>query len=49
MCLYELLEMVQNGGLRMLDQHIEQPEESTVFQKYPLVLTPEAAGDLYCR
>ncbi|HDB9839030.1 TPA: flagellar motor stator protein MotA [Escherichia coli] len=39
MCLYELLEMVQNGGLRMLDQHIEQPEESTVFQKYPLVLT----------
>ena len=39
MCLYELLEMVQNGGLRMLDQHIEQPEESTIFQKYPLVLT----------
>lgn len=31
--------MVQNGGLRMLDQHIEQPEESTIFQKYPLVLT----------
>ena len=23
----------------MLDQHIEQPEESTIFQKYPLVLT----------
>lgn len=38
MCLYELLEMVQTGGLRMLDQHIEQPDESTIFQKFPLVL-----------
>ena len=38
MCLYELLEMVQTGGLRMLDQHIEQPEESTIFQKFPLIL-----------
>lgn len=38
MCLYELLEMVQTGGLRMLDQHIEQPEESTLFQKFPLIL-----------
>ncbi len=39
MCLYELLKTVQNGGLRMLDQHIEKPEESTIFQKYPMVLT----------
>lgn len=38
MCLYELLEMVQTGGLRMLDPHIEQPEESTLFQKFPLIL-----------
>ncbi|WP_312632851.1 flagellar motor stator protein MotA [Pseudescherichia sp.] len=38
MCLYELLEMVQTGGLRMLDQHIDQPEESTLFQKFPLIL-----------
>ncbi|MGV7092708.1 flagellar motor stator protein MotA [Siccibacter turicensis] len=39
MCLYELLETVQSGGMRMLDQHTDQPEESTIFQKYPLVLT----------
>ena len=38
MCLYELLEAVQTGGLRTLDQHIEQPDESTIFQKFPLVL-----------
>lgn len=38
MALYELLEMVQNGGLRVLDQHIEQPEESELFRRYPLVM-----------
>jgi chemotaxis protein MotA len=38
MMLYELLEMVQSGGLKVLDQHIEVPEESTLFQKYPLIL-----------
>lgn len=36
--LYELLEMVQNGGLKMLDQHIEDPQSSSLFQKYPLTL-----------
>lgn len=38
MMLYELIDMVQTGGLRMLDQHIEVPQESKLFQKYPLVL-----------
>ncbi|KWB79383.1 flagellar motor stator protein MotA [Burkholderia ubonensis] len=36
--LYELLEMVRDGGLKALDQHVEDPEESAVFQKYPLIL-----------
>ncbi|MRT04183.1 flagellar motor stator protein MotA [Ewingella americana] len=36
--LYELLEMVQNGGLRVLDQHIENPAESELFLKYPMIL-----------
>lgn len=40
-CLYELFEIVQNGDLHMLNQHIEQPKESTIFQKYPLALTQE--------
>ncbi|MGK8934511.1 flagellar motor stator protein MotA [Pluralibacter gergoviae] len=38
MLLYELLELVQDGGLKMLDAHIESPEESSLFQKYPLLL-----------
>lgn len=38
MLLYELLELVQEGGLKALDAHIEVPENSELFQKYPLIL-----------
>jgi len=38
MLLYELLELVQDGGLKVLDEHIEQPDNSPLFQKYPLLL-----------
>lgn len=38
MLLYELLEMVGEGGLKALDEHIEEPEESELFAKYPLIL-----------
>lgn len=37
MLLYELLETVEEGGLKALDQHIEEPEESTLFNQYPLI------------
>ncbi|ABG15006.1 flagellar motor stator protein MotA [Yersinia pestis] len=36
--LYELLEMVDEGGLKRLDEHIEIPANSSVFQRYPLIL-----------
>ncbi|WP_158784538.1 flagellar motor stator protein MotA [Pantoea sp. BAV 3049] len=36
--MYELLELVQDGGLKALDEHIEVPENSSLFQKYPLIL-----------
>ncbi|WP_151995128.1 flagellar motor stator protein MotA [Buttiauxella massiliensis] len=42
MLLYELLELVQDGGLKVLDEHIESPEKSDLFQKYPLVLEDHA-------
>ncbi|EIC83885.1 flagellar motor stator protein MotA [Serratia sp. M24T3] len=42
MLLYELLELVQIGGLKMLDEHIEIPNDSTLFQKYPLILKQES-------
>lgn len=38
MGLYELLEMVDVGGLKALDAHIEAPEQSELFAKYPLIL-----------
>ncbi|CAM5252305.1 MULTISPECIES: flagellar motor stator protein MotA [Stutzerimonas stutzeri group] len=38
MLLYELLEMVDVGGLKVLDSHIEEPEESDLFARYPLIL-----------
>lgn len=38
MLLYELLELVQDGGLKALDAHIEVPENSELFQRYPLIL-----------
>lgn len=38
MLLYELLELVQDGGLKVLDEHIEVPESSSLFQKYPMIL-----------
>jgi len=37
MLLYELLEMVEIGGLKVLDEHIEEPMQSRLFAKYPLV------------
>ncbi|MGO1309518.1 MAG: flagellar motor stator protein MotA [Kluyvera intermedia] len=42
MLLYELLELVQDGGLKVLDEHIESPENSALFQKYPLMLRDDA-------
>lgn len=38
MLLYELLETVEEGGLKALDEHIEEPEQSELFSKYPLIL-----------
>lgn len=40
--LYELLELVQNGGLKALDEHIDVPENSPLFQKYPLILADKS-------
>lgn len=41
MLLYELLEMVDAGGLKVLDEHIEEPEQSELFSKYPLILAED--------
>lgn len=38
MLMYELLEMVDVGGLKALDAHIEDPDQSDLFTRYPLIL-----------
>ena len=38
MLMYELLEMVDVGGLKALDAHIEEPHESDLFTRYPQIL-----------
>ena len=38
MLLYELLETVDMGGLKALDAHIEEPDQSDLFPKYPRIL-----------
>jgi len=36
--LYELLETIRDGGLKSLDQHVDEPQQSELFRKYPNVL-----------
>ncbi|MDD1781869.1 flagellar motor stator protein MotA [Enterovibrio sp. ZSDZ35] len=35
--LQSLLETIRNGGFKSLDSHIENPTESSIFHRYPLV------------
>jgi chemotaxis protein MotA len=36
-CLYELLRMARRDGMRVLEGHVADPENSTVFAKYPRI------------
>ncbi len=37
-CLYDLLRLARRDGMLALEPHLSQPEESSIFQKYPKVL-----------
>jgi chemotaxis protein MotA len=36
-CLYDLLRMARRDGMRVLEGHVADPENSTVFAKYPKI------------
>lgn len=36
-CLYDLLRMARRDGMRVLEGHVADPENSTVFAKYPRI------------
>ncbi len=45
---YELFQLARKDGLVALEAHIERPEESKVFQKYPEVLARHHAVSFLC-
>lgn len=45
--IYEIMQIAARDGLVGLDQHIEEPEKSSVFQKYPFFLANHHAVDFF--
>jgi chemotaxis protein MotA len=46
--LYELFTVARKEGLMGLEKHVERPEESQIFQKYPKFLKDHHARDFLC-
>jgi chemotaxis protein MotA len=46
--LFELIKLIRLKGLLEIESHIEKPEESPIFQKYPKILHDHFAIDLIC-
>ena len=40
--MYSLLDLAKSKGLRELDEHVENPQTSSIFLAYPLVLEHQA-------
>ncbi len=46
--LFAILKTVRSKGMIALEQHIEKPEESALFQQYPKILHDHFAVDFIC-
>jgi chemotaxis protein MotA len=46
--LFGLMKLIRTKGMIVLEQHIEKPEESTIFQKYPKILHDHFAVEFIC-
>ncbi len=46
--LFALTKLVKSKGVVALEPHIEKPEESTLFQKYPKIMKDHFAVDFIC-
>lgn len=46
--MYSLLDLAKSKGLRALDEHVENPQTSSIFLAYPLVLEHEALVTFVC-
>lgn len=46
--LFALCKLMKSKGMIAVEQHIEKPEESTIFKQYPKILKDHFATDLIC-
>jgi chemotaxis protein MotA len=46
--LFTITKMIKSKGILVIESHIEKPEESTIFQKYPRILADHFATDFIC-
>ena len=46
--LFGLLKLIRTKGMIVLEQHIEKPEESAIFQQYPKILHDHFAVEFIC-
>jgi chemotaxis protein MotA len=46
--LFALLKLVRTKGMIAIEQHIEKPEESSIFKQYPKILHDHFAVDFLC-
>lgn len=47
-CLYDLLRMARRDGMRVLESHVADPHNSTVFSKYPRIGNDHHLTDFIC-
>ncbi len=46
--LFTITKMIKSKGILVIESHIEKPEESNIFQKYPRILSDHFAVDFIC-
>lgn len=46
--LFTITKMIKSKGILVIESHIEKPEESNIFQKYPKILGDHFAVDFIC-
>ena len=47
--LFTITKMIKSKGILVIESHIEKPEESTIFQKYPRIMHDHFAIAFICR
>jgi chemotaxis protein MotA len=46
--LFTITKMIKSKGILVIESHIEKPEESTIFQKYPRIMQDHFATPFIC-